>query len=224
VSARDDVLARIAAAQQAASPPELPYESIERTYRSGSDHDHQQVVERLVDRLIDYKALVRRCPVAGVPTDVARAVADRGLRSVAVPDDLDQEWLVRLDDVVIRPDNADDSRLSATDLDKIDGVITACAVAVAETGTLILDGSAGTGRRILTLIPDYHLCVVLPHQVVADVPQAIARLEPTRPLTMISGPSATSDIELNRVEGVHGPRTLEVIIVEPPAGAARFPT
>jgi L-lactate dehydrogenase complex protein LldG len=224
VSARDGVLARIAAAQQAASPPELPYESIERGYRAGLDQDQKKVVERLVDRLVDYKALVRRCPLTGVPAEVARAVSDRGLRSVVVPDGLDQEWLARLDDVVIKPDNAEDRRLTAADLDKIDGVITACAVAVAETGTLILDGSAGMGRRIITLIPDYHLCVVLPHQVAADVPQAIARLEPTRPLTMISGPSATSDIELNRVEGVHGPRTLEVIIVEPPAGAARFPT
>jgi L-lactate dehydrogenase complex protein LldG len=101
-----------------------------------------------------------------------------------------------------------------SELDGVDGVITSCAVAIAETGTLILDGSAGQGRRVLTLIPDYHLCVVLTDQIVPDVPQALARLEPTRPLTMISGPSATSDIELNRVEGVHGPRTLEVIIVQ----------
>jgi len=106
-----------------------------------------------------------------------------------------------------------DDQLSVSQLDVADGVITGCAVAIAETGTLILDGSAGQGRRILTLIPDYHLCVVFPDQIIADVPQALARLEAIRPLTMISGPSATSDIELNRVEGVHGPRTLEVIIV-----------
>jgi L-lactate dehydrogenase complex protein LldG len=103
---------------------------------------------------------------------------------------------------------------TVSELDGVDGVITGCAVAIAETGTLILDGSPEQGRRVLTLIPDYHLCVVFSDQIVADVPQALARLEPTQPLTMISGPSATSDIELNRVEGVHGPRTLEVIIVQ----------
>jgi L-lactate dehydrogenase complex protein LldG len=108
---------------------------------------------------------------------------------------------------------SDEDQLSIAQLDAVDGVITSCAVAIAETGTLILDGSPDQGRRVLTLIPDYHLCVVLADQIVADVPQALARLEATRPLTMISGPSATSDIELNRVEGVHGPRTLEVIIV-----------
>ena len=106
-----------------------------------------------------------------------------------------------------------DDQLSVSELDGVDGVITSCAVAIAETGTLILDGSPGQGRRVITLIPDYHLCVVFADQIVADVPDALARLEATRPLTMISGPSATSDIELNRVEGVHGPRTLEVIIV-----------
>jgi L-lactate dehydrogenase complex protein LldG len=109
---------------------------------------------------------------------------------------------------------AEGERLSVSELDRVDGVITSCAVAIAETGTLILDGSPGQGRRVVTLIPDYHLCIVLLDQIVPDVPQALARLEATRPLTMISGPSATSDIELNRVEGVHGPRTLEVIIVE----------
>ena len=107
----------------------------------------------------------------------------------------------------------DDGQLTVAELDTLDGVLTGCAVAVAETGTLVLDGSAGQGRRVVSLIPDYHLCVVRADQVVADVPQLVAAVDLTRPVTLISGPSATSDIELNRVEGVHGPRTLEVILV-----------
>ena len=132
-----------------------------------------------------------------------------------VPAGLDPSWLGETQ-TGIRADGASaDQQLSVAELDATDGVITGCAVAIAETGTLILDGSVDQGRRVITLIPDYHLCVVLPDQIVADVPQALRRLTPSRPLTMISGPSATSDIELNRVEGVHGPRTLEVIIVGP---------
>jgi L-lactate dehydrogenase complex protein LldG len=126
---------------------------------------------------------------------------------------LDSSWTEGLSPEVLTEGVTSDDQLSVAQLEGADGVITGCAVAIAETGTLILDGSAGQGRRLLTLIPDYHLCVVFADQVVADVPQALARLEATRPLTMISGPSATSDIERNRVEGVHGPRTLEVIIV-----------
>jgi len=126
---------------------------------------------------------------------------------------LDSSWTASLSVNLLTDEPSTDDQLSVAELDGVDGVITSCAVAIAETGTLILDGSPGQGRRVITLIPDYHLCVVAEEQIVADVPQALARLAATRPLTMISGPSATSDIELNRVEGVHGPRTLEVIIV-----------
>ena len=213
MSAREEVLARIASAHRAAPPPELPYDAIEREYRTESDRDRHELAERLVDRLIDYRALVRRCSADDLAETIASALAERGARTVVVPAGLNQTWLGEATASVIPDGVSAQDQLSVARLDATDGVITSCAVAIAETGTLILDGSVDQGRRVITLIPDYHLCVVQPDQVVADVPQALARLTPSRPLTMISGPSATSDIELNRVEGVHGPRTLEVIIV-----------
>lgn len=213
MNARDEVLARIAAAHDFAPPPNLPYENVSREYRITSDSSAEAVIELLIDRLLDYRALVRQCS----PDDLAAAIADalgqRSAQSVVAPAGLDLSWIASIPAQVLTDGSSADDQLSVSELDAADGVVTGCALAIAETGTLILDGSAGQGRRVLTLIPDYHLCVVLQDQIVADVPQALARLEATRPLTMISGPSATSDIELNRVEGVHGPRTLEVIIV-----------
>jgi L-lactate dehydrogenase complex protein LldG len=170
------------------------------------------MTERLIDRLVDYRALVRQSAADDLGATIATALAERGARTVVVPAGLDSSWTANLSAVLTDGPSTND-QLSVSELDGVDGVITSCAVAVAETGTLILDGSPGQGRRVITLIPDYHLCVVFADQIVADVPDALARLEAARPLTMISGPSATSDIELNRVEGVHGPRTLEVIIV-----------
>jgi L-lactate dehydrogenase complex protein LldG len=214
VNAREEVLARIAAAHRAAAPPNLHYEDITRDYRTTSDASAAALTGLLIDRLIDYRALVRQCSTDDLAATIAAAVDERDARTVVVSADSDSSWTANLSASVLTDGPSTGDLLSVADLDGVDGVITSCAVAIAETGTLILDGSHGQGRRVLTLIPDYHLCVVLANQIVADVPQALARLEPTRPLTMISGPSATSDIELNRVEGVHGPRTLEVIIVQ----------
>jgi L-lactate dehydrogenase complex protein LldG len=215
VSAREEVLGRIAAAHRAAPPPDLPYEALQRDYRTESDLDAAALTERLVDRLLDYKALVRRCTPAELPGTIAAALTERGATSVVVPAGLPDSWLAALPSgVAVHVDgNAREDQVSVAELDRLDGVLSGCALAVAETGTLVLDGGPGQGRRVISLIPDYHLCVVRPEQVCADVPQAVRRLDLTRPTTMISGPSATSDIELNRVEGVHGPRTLEVILV-----------
>jgi L-lactate dehydrogenase complex protein LldG len=195
---REVVLGRIRAALNGTKPPaEIP-----RDYRQTFD---KADLDLLVDRLVDYRAVVHRS------TDVAGSVA--GIvpqdATLVVPPALPAEWLPP--SVTVRPDDG----LAAADIAAADGVVTAAAVAVAETGTIVLDASPDQGRRILTLLPDLHICVLSPDQVVASVPEAVARLDPRRPLTWISGPSATSDIELNRVEGVHGPRNLHVILVEP---------
>jgi L-lactate dehydrogenase complex protein LldG len=213
VNAREEVLARIAAAHRAAPPANLRYEDITREYRTTSDASAAALTELLIDRLADYRALVRQCSVDDLGATIAHALEERGARTVVVPAGLDPSWTAGLAAEMLT-DLSDGEPLSVSQLDHVDGVITGCATAIAETGTLILDSSPGQGRRVLTLIPDYHLCVVFQDQICADVPQGLARLTATRPLTMISGPSATSDIELNRVEGVHGPRTLEVIIVQ----------
>ena len=213
MNAREKVLARIAAAHRIAPPPELRYEDISREYRTTSDSETAQLTELLIDRLVDYRALVRQCSADDLAAEIADALADRGAHTVVVPSGLDSLWTAGFSGSVLTDGLLAHYQRTVSELDSLGGVITGCAVAIAQTGTLILDGSPGQGRRVLTLIPDYHLCVVFPDQIVADVPQALARLEASRPLTMISGPSATSDIELNRVEGVHGPRTLEVIIV-----------
>jgi len=179
------------------------------------DLDEARRLDLLAERLADYRAAVRRTTRAELAATVGAALAGRGVRRVVMPAGLDLLVVLRAlppgVDVII------DDDLSAQDLDAIDGVITGAAVAIAETGTIVLDGSPDQGRRAITLVPDYHLCIVRADQVVGLVPEAIDRLAPRpgQPLTWISGPSATSDIELSRVEGVHGPRTLEVILVGP---------
>ena len=206
MSSRDRILARVRSAL--ADVPRDEDHPVPRDYertRSGPD-----VVALLVDRLVDYKAEVHEVP--DVASAVAEALSRRGVRRLAVPEGIPAEWLGDAEAV------RDDPPLSNAALNDLDGVVTACAVVIAETGTIVLDASPDQGRRALTLVPDYHLCVVRQDQIVRTVPEALERLDPTRPLTWISGPSATSDIELNRVEGVHGPRTLEVLILNRPAG------
>ena len=209
MNAREEILGRIrtAVADGAAPPP------VARDYRTAEtprDLGADELLELLVDRLVDYRALVRRGTTAMVAASVLAALTECGARRVAVPDGILPAGLDRLEPGIELV--GDDPPLTAAQLDGLDGVLTGCAVAIAETGTIVLDGGPGQGRRILSLVPDYHLVVVTAAQVVAGVPEALARLDPARPQTWISGPSATSDIELDRVEGVHGPRTLEVIL------------
>ncbi|WP_030220316.1 LutC/YkgG family protein [Streptomyces bikiniensis] len=204
---RARVLARIRAA--VADAPEPP--AAARDYRtSHTAEDPAALLDLLHENLADYRAHVHRTAPDGLAGLIARLLAERGARTVVVPPGLPADWLAAAEAVR----RTDEPRLTPYELDGVDAVVTGCAVAVAETGTLVLDGGPGQGRRALTLVPDLHLCVVrAPEQVVASVPLALPRLDPARPLTWISGPSATSDIELDRVEGVHGPRTLEVVLV-----------
>jgi L-lactate dehydrogenase complex protein LldG len=206
-SARDTVLARIrSAAADASPPPAAP-----REYRRRGSLGAEERIELLCERIGDYRAEVRRIAAAGLPAAVDEAFAARAAARIAIPAGLPREWLpAGLQPIV-------DEGLTPAALDRLDGVLTGCTLAVAETGTLILAGGPAEGRRALTLVPDIHVCVVAESQVVELLPEATETLRELaldrRPLTFVSGPSATSDIELSRVEGVHGPRILVVLVV-----------
>jgi L-lactate dehydrogenase complex protein LldG len=213
--ARDDMLRRIKLALQDVPGKERPDDvPVTREYRQAGALAREELVERFADRLVDYKAKVARVTDEALPGAIAAACAARAARRLVAPADLPASWAPA--EIELLRDS--DGQLSNQQLDESDGVVTGCALGIAQTGTIVLDGGMAQGRRVLTLLPDYHLCVIRAEQIVELVPEAIARLGPAvrqerRPITMISGPSATSDIELNRVEGVHGPRTLEVLIV-----------
>ena len=209
MSTRDEMLGRIGAALAGADrrpPPDYTY---------GAVTPLADIADTFVERVEDYRAVVERV----APEDLADAVvaALGGAARVVAPPALPAEWLAGFTELARTQVVTDDGALSADDLDRFDAVVTAAAVGIAVTGTVILDHGPDQGRRALSLVPDLHVCVVLESQLVGDVPESVAPLraavEAGRPLTWISGPSATSDIELERVEGVHGPRTLHVLLV-----------
>jgi L-lactate dehydrogenase complex protein LldG len=206
-AARQVILARIRAALGAGAPdPEIP-----RGYRRTTLPD-VDVVERFAARVADYRATVERVSdAADLAATVRRVLTDLGVRRVVAPIGVPAHWIAAGDESTVEVIR-DDPPLDHRQLDAADAVVTGSAVAIAETGTIVLDAGPDQGRRVLTLLPDVHVCVVRRDQIVGDVPEALGRLDPRRPLTWISGPSATSDIELRRVEGVHGPRTLIVVV------------
>lgn len=199
MSAREEILGRVRAAL--ADGPEVPTAAVPRRTPDGS----VDVVTLFCERVADYRASVERCSAAELPERLRAAVAGE---RVVVPTDLDLDVPGSVVDDALSTDV-----LSAAELDALDAVVTRARLGIAETGTIVLDHGPGQGRRALTLVPDRHVCIVQEAQIVADVPDAFDVLDATRPLTWVSGPSATSDIELDRVEGVHGPRNLHVIVV-----------
>lgn len=202
--AREVVLGRVRDALRLRGPVRL--DTLQEPTPARSPAPLEALLARFTERVEDFGARVWRAEADAIGASVAEALGAE--RRVAVPSDLEAAWLPPGLELF-----QDGPELAASVLDQVDAAVTAAAVAIAETGTIVLDGGRGQGRRALTLVPDHHVCVLLADQVVADVPDAIERLDPSRPLTWVSGPSATSDIELSRVQGVHGPRHLDVVLV-----------
>ncbi|MEV0404090.1 LUD domain-containing protein [Actinoallomurus sp. NPDC050550] len=197
MNAREEILRRLGDAP----PDAAAYDAIPRPYLRR--HHDGDVVGLFAERAADYRAEVHRIARADLP-GVLGALHGRYLAPAGLP----EPWTAEASTV------RDDPPVSIAELDALDGVITGCAVAIAETGTVVLDHGPGQGRRAVTLVPDHHVVVVEAARIAADVPEALERLSPDRPLTFVSGPSATSDIELSRVEGVHGPRRLTIVIID----------
>lgn len=214
MSAREEVLGRVRAAL--VDVPETdPAADVPIEWEYARPTAMPDVLARFMEMCADYKATVARCDEGSLADRVAELLGSAGVRSVVLPSGMEQPWRQAIEAAGITVHD-DDPPLSRAELDAIDGVVTAAAVGIAETGTIVLDHASDQGRRALTLVPDTHLVVVRADQVVSDVPEAVLRLADAvaegAPLTWISGPSATSDIELSRVEGVHGPRNLLVIL------------
>jgi L-lactate dehydrogenase complex protein LldG len=213
-AAREEILSRIRGALGDVPAAETPADVVvTRDYRLVDERSRDELVALLCERIGDYNAEVRRVASAGIADAVRAACVEAGIGQLAVAPGVPGEWRPAGIEIV------EDHDLGAAELDELNAALTGCASAIAETGTLVLDGQALSGRRLLTLVPDHHICVVTADQVVGQVPEAIAALRPAVaeahvPVTLVSGASATSDIELSRVEGVHGPRHLLVLIAE----------
>ncbi|MDN5570590.1 MAG: LUD domain-containing protein [Propionibacteriaceae bacterium] len=214
-TAREEILSRVRRAIVDVSEPD-PALDVPVEWSYGQSLGTADVLADLVEKIEDYRARIVRVPAAEVPDAIVAALAELEAGRVVLPPGLDDAWCAAIaEHCEVRPD---EPPLTASELNTVDAVVTAAAVAMADSGTIALDHAPDQGRRALSLVPDRHVCVVRADQVVSDVPEGIARLAPAirarQPVTWISGGSATSDIELSRVEGVHGPRKLYVIIAE----------
>lgn len=212
LSARAEILHRIRAAN--GLDPDAPtaqsaWSALARDYQRTSTLSHAAILDLLADRLRDYDAQVLRSTLADLPRTINAMLSARSVQRLVMPPGLPPEWLPP--GFIFTTDDS----LSSAELDHVDGVLTASTVAIAETGTVVLQNVPRQGRRAISLVPDYHLCLVRSDDVVETVPEAMARLHPTAtlPTTFVSGPSATADIEMTRIKGVHGPRSLDVILI-----------
>jgi L-lactate dehydrogenase complex protein LldG len=206
MTAREEILGRIERITPTQPPADVAkaYAEIERSYLR--HHHDDGILDLFVDRVAHYRATVRRVAADELPGAVAEVLAARP-GTYGLPGGLPAEWVAQVEPSRLVRDPA------VADLDGLAGAVTACAAGIAETGTIVLDHGPAQGPRALSLVPDHHLIIVIASQVAPDVPEALERLDPARPLTFVSGPSATSDIELSRVEGVHGPRALDVLLL-----------
>ena len=211
-SARAEILRRIREANGGAGDArvaEQQWSEVDRGYQRAARRSRSEIIDLFEDRLRDYDAHVIRATVEEVSSIVRKMLMERARRRIVIPQGLDATWLPADFDFVV------DEEFSSNELDNFDGVMTAATVAIAETGSVVLQNTAGQGRRAITLVPDYHLCVVREQYIVETVPEALERLEATKELatTFFSGPSATADIEMTRIKGVHGPRFLDIILL-----------
>jgi L-lactate dehydrogenase complex protein LldG len=201
------MLQRVQQALQQASKEQTP---VARTYRGTDERDRQAIIAEFIENVREYKAKVQEITEADLPEAIATACRERGVNNLLIAPGLPKAWLPTGITLL-----HDDTPLPHDALDTSEGVLTGCRLGIAQTGTIVLDGGPGQGRRALSLVPDYHLCLIREEQIVGLVPEAIRTLQESRehPITFISGASATSDIEFNRIEGVHGPRTLQIFVI-----------
>lgn len=207
MNAREEMLDRVRRALADVPSDERPAFEPRPLGQDSAAPSTKALADRFLERANDYSASVRRTTAANLAATVAEICRSHAAKRIALAPGLPRSWVPS----EIEP--IDGSRLDTAELDAVDGALTGCTLAIAETGTLVLDGGARCGARALTLVPDLHVCVVEEDQIVDGLPQALAALQPKRPITFVSGPSATSDIELDRVEGVHGPRRLEIVLL-----------